>query len=327
MKLSPSFREPSVSERGSATRTSARSGIDKVSLTHPAFEAAAAQGSAVLRNGFPAPPRAVRTRGFTMVEVAISLAVIGFALVAIIGILPAGLNVQKENREETIINQEASLWMNAIRQGAEGMDYLVDYVDLIEVAVTEYAAAGRPAIVTNRYQFARGDITNGMMITGLLSTPKYLPSPASGFFSNHVVAYVRAVSGSATEKMPQDNQTVRESAFAYRLTAEVVPFYAHDDRWYDYSGFRAVVGDPTNRASVVYAQGLARNLHDVRLRFEWPLRPPIDQVLNLATNIGSGRQSFRTLAGGAIEPVTDPAVPPAFWRLQPGQFAKVEAMP
>ena len=39
--------------------------------------------------------------GFTMVEVAISLAIIGFALVAVIGILPAGLNVQKENREET----------------------------------------------------------------------------------------------------------------------------------------------------------------------------------------------------------------------------------
>src|SRR5947207_7764407 len=37
---------------------------------------------------------------FTMIEIAISLAVIGFALVAIIGILPTGMNVQKENREE-----------------------------------------------------------------------------------------------------------------------------------------------------------------------------------------------------------------------------------
>ena len=50
----------------------------------------------------------LRTQAFTLVEVAIALAVIGFALVAIIGILPAGLNVQKENREETIINQENS---------------------------------------------------------------------------------------------------------------------------------------------------------------------------------------------------------------------------
>jgi hypothetical protein len=44
---------------------------------------------------------------FTMVEIAISLAVIGFALVAIIGVLPRGLRVQRENREETIINQDA----------------------------------------------------------------------------------------------------------------------------------------------------------------------------------------------------------------------------
>ena len=42
-----------------------------------------------------------------MVEIAICLAVIAFALVAIIGILPAGLQVQKENREDTLT---AKLW-------------------------------------------------------------------------------------------------------------------------------------------------------------------------------------------------------------------------
>src|SRR6266542_5658651 len=66
---------------------------------------------------------------FTMIEIAISLAVIGFALVAIIGILPTGLDVQKQNREETIINQDASLWMEAIRNGAQGMNDLTNYVD------------------------------------------------------------------------------------------------------------------------------------------------------------------------------------------------------
>src|SRR5436190_24058151 len=35
--------------------------------------------------------------GFTMVEIAIAVAVIAFALVAIIGILPGGLQVPKEN--------------------------------------------------------------------------------------------------------------------------------------------------------------------------------------------------------------------------------------
>ena len=36
---------------------------------------------------------------FTMVEIALALAIIGFALVAIIGVLPFGLNVQRQNRE------------------------------------------------------------------------------------------------------------------------------------------------------------------------------------------------------------------------------------
>ena len=41
------------------------------------------------------------TAAFTMVEIAICLAIIGFALVAIIGVLPIGMNTQRDNREET----------------------------------------------------------------------------------------------------------------------------------------------------------------------------------------------------------------------------------
>ncbi len=260
-----------------------------------------------------------------MVEVAIALAVIGFALVAIIGILPAGLNVQRENREETIINQDASIWMNAIRQGAEGLDYLVDYVDLIEVTVVQYSSGVPPTEVgrnTADYTPIASDpalrITNGVVITGLLSTPKYRPVPGGGFYSNHVVAYVRSVSGSATEASPQDNPTVREGAFAYRLTSEVIPFYAHDDRWYDYPEFQGVAAGGGADPSVAYARNLANNLHDVRLRFEWPLRPPLN-ALGVATSVGNGRQSFRSLTAGVLTQSTER---PGFWRLQPGKFEK-----
>ncbi|MCZ7639230.1 MAG: prepilin-type N-terminal cleavage/methylation domain-containing protein [Verrucomicrobia bacterium] len=58
--------------------------------------------------------------GFTMVEIAISIAIVAFALVAIIGVLPTGFDVQRRNRENTIINQEGSLWLEAIRSGAWG---------------------------------------------------------------------------------------------------------------------------------------------------------------------------------------------------------------
>jgi len=54
---------------------------------------------------------------FTMIEIAISLGVIAFALIAIIGILPIGLQTQRDNREETLITQDARVLIEAIRGG------------------------------------------------------------------------------------------------------------------------------------------------------------------------------------------------------------------
>src|SRR5471030_1368785 len=65
---------------------------------------------------------------FTMVEIAISLAIIGIALVGIIGVLPLGLNTQRDNREDTVINQDATVFIEAIRNGARGADDLTNYV-------------------------------------------------------------------------------------------------------------------------------------------------------------------------------------------------------
>jgi len=74
------------------------------------------------------------TRAFTMIEIALCLAIIGFALVAIIGVLPTGMGVQKDNREETIIDQDATVWMDAIRNGAQGYNDLTNYI----VAITNF---------------------------------------------------------------------------------------------------------------------------------------------------------------------------------------------
>src|SRR6267378_355951 len=68
----------------------------------------------------PAPP--LPRAAFTMIEIAIALAVIGFALAAIIGVLPTGMNVQKENREETIVNFDSAFLLDAIRSGTRGQD-------------------------------------------------------------------------------------------------------------------------------------------------------------------------------------------------------------
>src|SRR6185312_14578202 len=80
---------------------------------------------------------------FTMMEIAISLAVIGIALVAIIGILPLGMRMQRENRELTLINQDATIFMEHIRSGSRGI-YEADLTNYV-FAITNYQTPYNPA--------------------------------------------------------------------------------------------------------------------------------------------------------------------------------------
>ena len=235
---------------------------------------------------------------FTMIEIAISLAIIGFALIAIIGVLPIGMNAQKDNREETVINQDSTVILEAIRNGAKGLDDLTNYVVAITNTVTVCKPSGAPkgpAIVFG-YTYTDSSrngspmspsfpINNGYRIVGLLSTPKYLPAPLgnSDFTSNHVVAYVRAMSGPVNEKPPQNNRAVQEFAFSYRMTSEVIPYGTNyfDPSW---------TVDPVYR---LVLSNLQTKLHDVRLTFRWPLRS--------RGQVGQGGQAFRTLVGGSLQ--------------------------
>jgi type II secretory pathway pseudopilin PulG len=180
--------------------------------------------------------------GFTMVEIAISLAIIGIALVSIIGVLPIGMNTQKDNREETMINQDATILMEAIRGGARGLDDLTNYVFAITNYWIRYNANGSinnsnvNGYTYTNYSIGSGyycggtGISNGMNIIGLLSTPLYadangrlIPNLFNGGYSNRVVAYVRSLSGPAVEKPPQDNEILRADSFGYRVICVNAP--------------------------------------------------------------------------------------------------------
>jgi type II secretory pathway pseudopilin PulG len=92
--------------------------------------------------------RARTTRAFTMVEIAIALGVIAFAMIAIIGILPTGLQTQRDNREETIVTQDARLLVEAIRSG--GRDVTSDLgAFVLEVDGTNYGPPGAFLETTN----------------------------------------------------------------------------------------------------------------------------------------------------------------------------------
>ena len=170
-----------------------------------------------------------------MIEIAISLAIIGIALVGIIGVLPLGLNTQRANREQTVINQDATVFMEDIRNGVRGADDLTNYVYAITNSWTQFNANGSvqgsgvnsytsTAASVNGASVPAMAMTNGANIVGLLSTPEFLNADggvADSIYtvavSNHVVASVRSISGPAFEKPPQDNSILQQDSFSYRI--------------------------------------------------------------------------------------------------------------
>jgi len=231
-------------------------------------------------------PSPVTHRAFTLVEIAICLAIIGIALVAIIGVLPRGLDVQRENRERTVINQDATVFMEAIRNGARGADDLTNYVYAIVITNDTAGSFGyvnpalEPQMNFNRLAFPTVNnwqpiLTNGANIVGLLGTLEY-GYDHSYAFPNHLYAYVRSISGPAVEKPPQDNQIMRENTLTYRLFCVNAPMPVETNTF--------------NNSP--FARQMAANQREVRMTFLWPLLPN--------GNIGNGRQTFRTTVAGQL---------------------------
>jgi type II secretory pathway pseudopilin PulG len=283
---------------------------------------------------------------FTMIEIAISLAIIAFALVAIIGILPYGMGVQRENREETIINQENSILLNAICNGDQGLDDLTNYVVAITNTQTWYPLSGGPATTVYGYTLTNSTsgppppalpqlmspefpIINGFRVVGLLTTPKYYPVYSGkqgfeGFYSNHVVATVRAMSGSASEKSPQTNASIQDMAFAYRVICEVTPYgsgnpltsysSAWSSDWTNYTAYASAAEWQWRSNYFRYAENLQADLSEVRLLFRWPALPN--------GGLGSGRQLVRAVTAGPPQPFPNPPVNPPYtlYFVQPRTF-------
>jgi|GEM_PF-231532 len=261
-------------------------------------------------------PRRLRGQSaFTLVEIALSIAIIGFALVAIIGVLPAGLNVQRENREETIIVHDANFFLDAIRSGARGLDDLTNYVEAITNVVTVYqpdnltTAPGSPEIRAYTYantwiNGAAGNpvdvLTNGANIVGLLSTPNlqfFYPNAQTaihqGLVSNYIIANVRALSGSAVEKPPQRNPSVLDLGFRYRLICELSPYSNWNTNWIDFNAVGLTPEEVISRSNYWRTARMQQaNLHELRLLFRWPIK---------STGVaGNQRQVFRTMVGGSL---------------------------
>jgi type II secretory pathway pseudopilin PulG len=262
---------------------------------------------------------------FTMVEIAIAIGVIGFALVAIIGILPAGMNVQKDNREDTLISQDAPYFLDAIRNGAvvsnssggnfvyynssKSLDFLNNYVQSIQFV---YVVNGVNT-ATNTYPNREFTRLTGAEIIGLLSTPQ--TNYNSQFFTSNyfdTIATVRALSGPATEQNGLNNVM----AFTYQMEVFISPFnsfapltvtpgLASDSNQAVLATYRNVEAypnaqlpqsslpiQPYRQAFMAAPGGLSYNLFEVRLRFSWPVLPN--------GGVGPGHQTYRTLIASPL---------------------------
>ncbi len=202
-----------------------------------------------------------------MVEIAIALGVIALALVAIVGVLPLGLNLQRENRDETIINQEGLYFLEAIRSGGVGYD-LTNAVYELGVMTTNVTTGD---VSTNYIQFNGGFPATGSNIIGHLSTPKGLIYVPNGEPIEKNLAKVRAQSGTATEIAGNNN----DLAFTYLLAVEVQPL----------PGLNPNPGYNAN--------DLRQNLYEVRLTCHWPLLP--------GDRVGRNRKVFRTHVSGKLQ--------------------------
>ncbi len=209
-----------------------------------------------------------RTAGFTMIEIAISIAIVGFALVAVIGVLPAGMNTQRDNREETMVNQDAQYLIEALTHGIKQNGYLSNVVSRIEwrdTNGTAFLAFGKPFF--------------NEQVIGLLSVRHGFKTNGSEVVSAHAV--MRSMNGSATLGWSPTDTNSLDLALWYSVDVLIQP---------------SVTAVPSLSDPVLgnrMRNNLRANLHEMKVTFRWPSNPD-------GTIVGNNRLVFRSNIAGEI---------------------------
>ena len=232
--------------------------------------------------------RGGRSRGFTLLEIAVSLAVIGFAIVAVIGVLPMGLNIQKDTRERTVILQDATYFMEAIRHGAaEVITNRVASTALLDSIPSMWQVyQGLPPVLLARNVDYK---TDAEIIERLSAPSREVPGIGRLLYT---VALVRSLSGAASEKGGSafDNRI----AFSYFLRSEIlsitntVPIETHIT-------FEPLGNTEFNLRTNEWGS-FGQNLSDLRFAVMWPPVPDVYDAQESYRN----KQVFRTLVSGFV---------------------------
>lgn len=263
--------------------------------------------------GRPQPSQTSNCPAFTLVEIALCLAIVGFAAVAIIGVLPVGMTAQKDNREETIVRQDGLFFLEAIRSGSRGIDDLTNYVDQIVWNASVYLPDGtlRRRVPTRTFAAipsvsSESLISNGVQIVSLLTTPKYQQLLNGDVQVNDISAIVRSINGVAADKDFGNRDDLatrrrkREFAFKYQLRTELIPFV----------GFNA--NTPPGTPFQLRRESLLTNgLYNLHLTLSWPLF----ERGQGEWQVGGNRKTLRTLIAGGLDSASDATL------FNPGEYA------
>jgi hypothetical protein len=208
------------------------------------------------------------------------------------------------------------------------MDDLTNYVNSITVTMQEFDAetlkptSGGPTIYSfghtnyfiNNTEYVKPILTNGQIVIGILSLPKYTFYQKGGgnyvYSSNTVTAYMHTVTGSAIDVGV--NAYTNDFAFAYAVNVETVQSGAvpynvlpsMDTNVYKDANFTApgiiVLTNGFDQAQWQVAKLMQANSAQLRLKFRWPSVP---NPAGGANRIGNGKQTYRTILSGKRVPV------------------------
>jgi len=202
------------------------------------------------------------------------------------------MTVQKDNREDTLINQEGRYWLEAIKSGARGIYDLTNYVEYIRIEPTNNAN------LTFRLVEVENNVDPYLKpheIIGMLSVPKY-EGPTNNMVTNRITARVRAITGPATDKSPFATNTV-PNTFRYQLQTEITKVRPLPPELVE-AQFEA---DPTNGLPTrVFNESMGANLWDVRLILRWPVVERGDDWF-----VGNNRKVFRAQVGAPLHSMTN----------------------
>ena len=231
-----------------------------------------------------------------MVEIAISLAIVAFALVAILGVLPTGMTVQKDNREDTQMKVDGLYFLDGIRNGTRGLDDITNYVEEVRVVLTSDGKTVSDFAYTN---------LNAEQIIGILGTPKYPLGLGNPGLVNRVTARVRGISGAAAEKTTRDY----DIAFRFEIESEVVPVVPLNI-------------DDLSSGWQIYSSGIEANLHDLRLTVRWPV---FEKGLNNWT-VGRNKKVLSTMVAGQVTRTNYPLVDLPAYFFELNQYANAPGL-